>query len=103
MTFKALVLDKDNEGKVSSEIKELAETALPEGDVTVAVEYSTLNYKDGLVLNGLGGIVKTFPHVGGIDFVGTVQASDSADHVPGDKVIQTGWQVGEIHWGGYAQ
>ena len=74
------------------------------GEVTVAVEYSTLNYKDGLCLSPSGGgLVRTYPHVAGIDFAGTVQHSDDARYAPGDKVILTGWRVGEAHWGGYAQ
>ena len=100
--FKALVLD-EKEGKVAPSIQELDDTRLPGGDVTVAVEYSTLNYKDGLVLGGLGRLVRTYPHVPGIDFAGTVEASDHPDWRPGDKVVLTGWRVGELHWGGYAQ
>ncbi|MDJ0949355.1 MAG: MDR family oxidoreductase [Alphaproteobacteria bacterium] len=103
MSFKALVLEQGEDGKIEHEVKELEESSLPEGDVTVAVEYSTLNYKDGLVLNGLGNLVKEYPHVGGIDFAGTVESSDSPDYQPGDQVILTGWRVGEIHWGGYSQ
>ncbi|MFO1201425.1 MAG: MDR family oxidoreductase [Tabrizicola sp.] len=101
--FRALVLEKEGDAAVAH-IRELEDSALPAGDVTVAVEYSTLNYKDGLALspNG-GGIVRTWPHVGGIDFAGTVEASDDARYKPGDKVVLTGWRVGEIHWGGYAQ
>jgi len=77
---------------------------LPEGDVTVAVEYSTVNYKDGLCLSPKGGgLVRSYPHVGGIDFAGTVEASDDARYMPGDKVVLTGWRVGENRWGGYAQ
>lgn len=100
-TFRALVLE-EKEGKVAGAIRELDESALPEGDVTVAIEFSTLNYKDGLVLNGLGRLVRTYPHVPGIDFAGTVEASSHKDYKPGDKVILTGWRVGEAHWGGYA-
>ncbi len=101
--FKALVVDKDADGKVFAALQDLDESALPAGDVTVAVEYSTINYKDGLVLNGQGNLVKTYPHVPGIDFAGTVESSDHPDYAPGDKVILTGWRVGEIHWGGLAQ
>ena len=79
------------------------EAALPAGDVTVAVEYSGLNYKDGMILNGLGRLVRKYPHVPGIDFAGTVEHSESADFKPGDKVVLTGWRVGETQWGGYAQ
>lgn len=100
-TFRALVLE-ENQGKVSASIRELDDSALPQGDVTVAVEYSTLNYKDGLVLNGLGKLVRTYPHVPGIDFAGTVESSDNKEFKPGDKVILTGWRVGEAHWGGYS-
>ncbi len=100
--FKALVL-KEAGGKVSAAIQELDDSRLPAGDVTVAVEHSTLNYKDGLVLGGLGRLVRTYPHVPGVDFAGTVAASDNPAWKQGDKVILTGWRVGEAHWGGYAQ
>ena len=102
--FRALVLDKDAEGLASAAIKEIGLDALPAGDVVVAVEYSTVNYKDGLCLsaNG-GGLVRNYPHVGGIDFAGTVESSTDARYAPGDKVVLTGWRVGEVHWGGYAQ
>jgi len=100
--FTALVLYETN-GKVEPRIERVSEAALPAGDVTVAVEYSTLNYKDGLILNGLGRLVRKYPHVGGIDFAGTVERSDSPDFKPGDKVVLTGWRVGEVQWGGFAQ
>jgi acrylyl-CoA reductase (NADPH) len=100
--FKALVLTKTDDA-VSAAIEELDDSQLPEGDVVVSVEYSTLNYKDGLVLNGLGGLTRDYPHVGGIDFAGTVESSSHADFKAGDKVVLTGWRVGEIHWGGYGQ
>ncbi len=96
--FTALVLEEDG----GSAIKTLDDDALPEGGVTVAVDYSSLNYKDGMVLNGLGNLVKSYPHVPGIDFAGTVEESESLDFKPGDEVILTGWRVGETHWGGYA-
>ncbi len=104
MAFRALVVDKDAEGNVTHRIETLDESRLPaEGDVTVAVEYSTVNYKDGLCLSPSGGgLVKTYPHVPGIDFAGTVIESDDPAWKPGDKVILTGWRVGEIWWGGYA-
>ena len=101
--FRALVLEKEGDVAVPH-LRELDESALPAGDVTVAVEYSTLNYKDGLALspNG-GGIVRAWPHVAGVDFAGTVEASSDNRYKPGDKVVLTGWRVGEVHWGGYAQ
>jgi acrylyl-CoA reductase (NADPH) len=102
MSFKALVLE-EKDGKVAGALKTLEDSALPEGDVTVRVEYSTLNYKDGLVLGGLGRLVRKYPHVPGIDFAGTVEASNSPRFKAGDKVVLTGWRVGEIHWGGYAE
>lgn len=102
MSFRALVLNQGADRKVSGAVETLADDRLPAGDVTVAVEYSTLNYKDGLVLTSGGGLVKTWPHVGGIDFSGTVEASDNPAFKPGDKVVLNGWRVGEIHWGGYA-
>lgn len=102
--FKALVMEKDGDAPARAAIRELAEDQLPAGDVTVAVEYSTVNYKDGLCLSGTGGgLVRTWPHVPGIDLAGTVTASDDPRYRPGDKVVLTGWRVGEVHWGGYAQ
>jgi acrylyl-CoA reductase (NADPH) len=100
--FKALVLT-ESDGAVSSEIKDLDETELPDGDVTVATEYSTLNYKDGMIVNGIGRLVRQFPHVPGVDLAGTVETSDHPEFEAGDKVVCTGWRVGEVHWGGYAQ
>ncbi len=100
--FRALVLE-ESEGKVSASIQEVTEDRLPEGDVTVAVEYSTLNYKDGMILSGLGRLVRSYPHVPGVDFAGTVADSRHAGFKPGDKVVLTGWRVGESRWGGYAQ
>ncbi len=103
MTFRALVVDEEEQGQVSQSVVELAEDRLPDGDVTVAVEYSTLNYKDGLCLTGKGGLVRKYPHVPGIDFAGTVESSDNPKFKPGDKVVLTGWRVGEVWWGGYSQ
>ncbi|MFO1145844.1 MAG: MDR family oxidoreductase [Rhodospirillales bacterium] len=99
--FPALVLE-EREGKVSAAIQTVDDAALPEGDVQVRVAYSDLNYKDGMVVKGLGKLVRTYPHVPGIDFSGVVEASDSPKFKPGDAVILTGWRVGEVHWGGYA-
>ena len=100
--FKALLLE-ESDGKVTSSVQELDEARLPEGDVTVAVDYSTLNYKDGMIVKGIGRLVRTYPHVPGVDFAGTVAESGHPDFKPGDKVVLTGWRVGEVHWGGYAQ
>ena len=100
--FKAMVVDKAG-GSVSAAVQELDEANLPPGNVTVAVEYSTVNYKDGLVATGAGGLVKQYPHVPGIDFAGSVIKSDDPRYKTGDKVILTGWRVGEVRWGGLAQ
>jgi len=102
--FNALVVRKDEEtGKTSAAVEALDASALPAGEVTVAVDYSTVNYKDGLCIGPGGGLVRTYPHVPGIDFAGTVEASDDPRYKAGDKVVLTGWRVGEAHWGGYAQ
>ena len=101
--FKALVVEKDEEGKTHADVTEIGLDALPAGDVTVAVDYSTVNYKDGLCIGPGGGLVRNYPHVPGIDFAGTVETSEDARYKPGDKVVLTGWRVGEVHWGGYAQ
>ncbi|WP_371060285.1 MDR family oxidoreductase [Rhodosalinus sp. 5P4] len=102
--FDALVVEKDEDtGKTHAEVKQLSESDLPDAEVTVAVEHSTLNYKDGLCIGPGGGLVRHYPHVPGIDFAGTVEASSDARYKPGDKVVLTGWRVGEAHWGGYAQ
>jgi acrylyl-CoA reductase (NADPH) len=100
--FRALVLEQGADRKVTAAVQELPEERLPAGDVTVQVEHSTLNYKDGLVLTTGGGLVKTWPHVGGIDLAGTVTASDNPAFKAGDRVVLNGWRVGELHWGGYA-
>ncbi|WP_029059345.1 acryloyl-CoA reductase [Stappia stellulata] len=103
MSFNAVIVEKAEDGSTSAGIQSIDESRLPEGDVTVAVDYSTVNYKDGLCLGSGGGLVRTYPHVPGIDFAGTVEASDDARYKPGDKVVLTGWRVGEAWWGGYAQ
>ncbi|MEI4260677.1 acryloyl-CoA reductase [Roseovarius sp. D0-M9] len=104
MTFNALVVTKDDEsGKTHAEVTQLTEADLPDGEVTVAVEYSTVNYKDGLCIGPGAGLVRNYPHVPGIDFAGTVETSSDDRYKPGDKVVLTGWRVGEAHWGGYAQ
>ena len=94
---------EETNGSITPNLKELEDSVLPAGDVTVAVEYTTVNYKDGLIINGGGGLVKRWPHVPGIDFAGTVIDSTHRDYRPGDKVVLTGWRVGEIRWGGHAQ
>jgi acrylyl-CoA reductase (NADPH) len=104
MGFRALVVDKSPDGNITQSIEMLDDSRLPaDGDVTVRVEYSTVNYKDGLCITGGGGLVRSYPHVPGIDFAGTVEASDDPRYKPGDKVVLTGWRVGEIWWGGYAE
>ncbi|TCK07326.1 MDR family oxidoreductase [Marinobacterium mangrovicola] len=100
--FKALVLDQVD-GKTQAEIRELDESALPDGEVLVDVDYSSLNYKDGLAVTGKGKIISSFPAVPGIDFVGRVSSSADERFAPGDEVILTGWGVGERHWGGMAE
>jgi len=101
MSFTALVLDQTEDG-VSSAITELDDDRLPEGNVTVAVEWSSLNYKDGMILSGIGRLVRDYPHVPGVDMAGVVESSDDSRFQPGDRVALTGYRVGEIHWGGYA-
>jgi acrylyl-CoA reductase (NADPH) len=100
--FRALVLDK-TDGKVVASVKSLDESALPDMPVTARVAYSTLNYKDGLAIADKGKIVRAFPMVPGVDWSGTVESSADDRFKPGDKVILTGWGVGESHWGGMAE
>jgi acrylyl-CoA reductase (NADPH) len=102
MAFRALVLYEEG-GKVVPRIEQLDESRLPPGEVTVRVERSTLNYKDGMILQGIGRLVRKYPHVPGVDFAGAVEHSESPDFRPGDPVVLTGWRVGEVHWGGYAE
>jgi acrylyl-CoA reductase (NADPH) len=103
MKMKALLVEKDADGKTHAAVQEIDEARLPEGNAKVAIEYSTLNYKDGLCVGTGGGLVRTYPHVPGIDFAGTIETSGDPRYKPGDKVVVTGWRVGETHWGGYAQ
>ncbi|MGM4954325.1 acrylyl-CoA reductase (NADPH) [Bradyrhizobium barranii] len=100
--FKVVLIEKDERG-YRADVAELPESRLPEGDVTVEVEFSTLNYKDGLAITGKGPIVRSFPLVPGIDFAGVVSSSSDAAFTPGDRVVLNGWGVGEQHWGGLAQ
>ena len=103
--FRALVVDNRSGamGAMGAAVQDVAETALPAGDVRVAVEFSSVNYKDGLIVNGTGGLVRNYPHVPGVDFAGTVTESAHSGYRPGDKVVLTGWRVGEVQWGGLAQ
>ena len=103
MSYSALVTRLAAGGSVASAVETLDESALPEGNVLVSVEWAGLNYKDALVLSGQGNLVKTWPHVGGIDFAGRVVESRDARYHPGQAVVLTGWRVGETRWGGYAQ
>ena len=103
MSFNALVVNKLEDGTIQAGVEQLTLDQLPEGNVTVAVEYSTVNYKDGLCMSSGGGLVRNYPHVPGIDFAGTVESSDDDRYKPGDKVVLTGWRVGEAWWGGYSQ
>ncbi len=100
--FKGILIEKDDAGYRAA-LKDIDEAQLPEGDVTVRVSHSTLNYKDGLAITGAGPVVRKFPLVPGIDLVGTVEDSSHADWRAGDAVVLNGWGVGENHWGGLAQ
>ncbi|QDC00910.1 MDR family oxidoreductase [Mesorhizobium sp. 8] len=101
-TFKAILVSRDEDKKQSVAVKDLTEADLMEGDVTVAVEATTVNYKDGLAITGKAPVIRRWPLVPGIDFAGTVTASDHPDWRRGDKVILNGWGVGETHYGAYA-
>lgn len=100
-SFQAILVGKTDRGQ-TVELKELTHADLMDGDVTVAVEHSTVNYKDGLALTGKAPILRKYPLVPGVDFSGTVRASSHAEFKPGDKVVLNGWGVGESHHGGYA-
>lgn len=102
MTFQALVVDRLGDGSTRAAVRPARDSELPEGEVTLEVSHSTLNYKDGLCLGSGGGLVRHYPHVPGVDCVGTVRASTSNDWEKGQKVIVTGWRFGETRWGGYA-
>src|SRR5258707_6171804 len=97
--FEALLLE-EKDGKVTAGLRSLEESQLPAGNVTVDVEYSTLNYKDGLILTGQGRLVRVYPHVPGVDFAGTVAASDHPGWRPGDRVVLTGLRVRQRPSGG---
>ena len=102
MSFKAIVLNKDGES-FTREVKEVEKSFLTHGNVLVKVDYSSLNFKDGMILKNGGNLVKDYPHIPGIDFAGTVEESESGKFKKGDKVILTGWRVGEVFFGGYSQ
>jgi len=102
MAFKALVVNQEGEN-FTREIKEVEQSFLKHGNILVKVEYSSLNYKDGMILKNGGKLVKDFPHIPGIDFAGTVESSESDKFKKGDRVILTGWRVGEVFFGGYSQ
>ena len=100
--FKALILSQKGE-EITKEIKSIDKNFLKHGDVTIKVDYSDLNFKDGMILKNGGRLVKEFPHIPGIDFSGTVIESENPKFKSGDKVILTGFRVGEIFYGGYSQ
>lgn len=100
--FHAILLNQ-NEGKTVASLETLADDQLPQGNVTVAIDYSTLNYKDGLAITGKSPVVRSWPMVPGIDYAGTVERSDDPRYAVGSKIVLTGWGVGEGHWGGLAQ
>src|SRR5471032_3313416 len=101
-TFRAIRLHKTDAGQ-EVRFEDLTDADLGDGDVTVAVEYSTVNYKDGLALTGKAPVVRTWPLTPGIDFAGVVERSDNPGFKPGERVVLNGWGVGESHHGGYAQ
>lgn len=100
--MQAILINKDDSG-YSAQMSQIEEQRLPEGDVLIQVDYSTLNYKDSLAITGASPVVRNFPMVPGIDFAGTVEHSDHADFKAGDQVVLNGFGVGEGHWGGLAQ
>ena len=101
MNFKALIINQQDEN-FTREVKNIDSSFLKHGNVLVKVDYSSLNYKDGMILKNGGKLVKEYPHIPGIDFAGTVEDSQSDKFKKGDKVILTGWRVGEIYFGGYS-
>ncbi|WP_373077616.1 MDR family oxidoreductase [Zhongshania sp.] len=100
--FSGILINKGDDGQ-SVEVAQIDESQLPEGNVTIDVEYSTMNFKDGLAITGSSPVVRKFPMVPGIDLAGVVSESSHADYKAGDKVVLNGWGVGEAHWGGLAQ
>jgi acrylyl-CoA reductase (NADPH) len=100
--FKALVIDK-NDGAQNITLKSLSDSDLMDGDVTIRVSHSTVNYKDGLAITGMAPVVRRFPMIPGIDLAGVVESSSHADYKPGDSVVLNGWGLGETHFGGYSE
>ena len=100
--FKAIVIEKNDAG-YHANVKDVEDSALPDGDVTIRIDYSTINYKDGLAITGKSPVVRKFPLHAGIDFAGTVESSNDSRYSSGDKVLLNGWGVGESHSGGLAQ
>ncbi len=102
-TFKALMMREIEDSKVAAAIEDVPVADLPEGEVDVRIEHSTLNYKDGLVVDGnKGRLARKFPHIPGIDLAGVVEASTDSRYAVGDRVVVTGWHMGERYWGGFA-
>jgi acrylyl-CoA reductase (NADPH) len=101
-SIRALLSRLGDDRRVVSDVVELDEAVLPEGDVTVGVQHTTLNYKDGMILTTGAGLVKTWPHVAGIDLAGVVESSRDGRFAPGDRVTLNGYRMGELFWGGYA-
>ena len=102
--FKAIIVNQTEDGRIQAQLSDIEDSQLPtEGNVTIEVHYSDVNFKDGLCLSGKGKLVREYPHIPGIDFSGIVLESEDACFKPGDKVISTGWRVGEIWFGGYSQ
>ena len=102
--FKAIIVNETEDGRIYAQLSDVEESQLPsEGNVIIEVHYSDVNFKDGLCLSGKGRLVREYPHIPGIDFSGIVLESEDARFKPGDKVISTGWRVGEIWFGGYSQ
>jgi len=103
MSFRGLLTERAADGRTVSSVVQLTDTQLPDGAVTVDIDWAGFNYKDALCLTGRGGLVRTYPHVAGVDFAGTVRASADPRYATGDLVVLTGWRVGETQWGGYAE
>lgn len=100
--FKAIYLTQEGKG-TRAELKEIDEAELPDGEVDVRVDYSTINFKDALAITGRGSICRRWPMVPGVDLAGVVESSRNPDWKPGDRVVVTGWGLGEFHWGGLSQ